>query len=903
MRIYDQRTCGLSSPLGIGIDDIYFSCKTDGSADLLFKLYSANSDLLHSEKISWADLSCFRPAYGWEYGTVYSWRMEAEEAGSEVQQFETAVRLSAPVITSIEDIPCPVFMRVFRLPELGRTAVRSARLYISGLGLYRAFLNGEKIGDDYLAPFFNDYDSYVRYQTYDVKKLLCEENKLEVFTGDGWYKGRFGIDGHGGDTWGDSYYISALLRITDVHGAVTDIVTDESWKAAQSVVRATSIYDGETRDDTFSRDAPVDCVISEKAFRFIPDFTHPVRVKHELKPALYVSPLGENILDFGQNMVGFCRFRNFLAEGEELCLQYGEVLQDECFYRDNLRSAKAEYRYTSDGTEKEIEPWFTFFGFRYVKVSGPKHINSDDFTGVVLYSDLRQTAEFTSGSPMLNRLVQNTLWSQRGNFLDVPTDCPQRDERLGWTADTQVFVNTGCYNMDCLSFYKKYMRDLRYEQETYYNGDLPMYAPSLKGAAGNGGAVWADAGVIIPWNVYMAYGDRKLLAENYQMMKDYIHTLVQRDNEDGGRHIIRSGFTFGDWLAADGICDQSMIGGTEDVFIKTAYYYGAAEILSNAAEALGLEDDHKKYLELSGKIKSAAIEEYFTPTGRFALDTQTSYILALKFGLYPDKERILAAFRERLRRDLFKMKSGFTGTPLMLPVLFENGMAEEAYRILFNEEPPGWMYAVKMGATTIWERWNSILPDGRISGIHMNSLNHYAYGSVCEAVYANIAGLKPAVPGWGGAVIAPEPNHRLKSASVRFDSPKGMYSVLWEINDSGEILLKAEVPAGCYAEIRLPSHPEKTIIRKDGGHHEFIYRPEADYLHPFSENSLMLDILNNPEAREIFREELPAAFAIVTGEIKDFMPNPLISLSFIEIFKASIDDVVRTGKRLTAIRV
>ncbi len=903
MKIYDLKVSKMKNPLGIRIEDIFFSCKTDKSTDLEFSLFSEEMTEVHSEKISRNNLAAFRVGYSWSSGTKYFWLLRSDEAESEMQHFETPAVLDAPVIRAAGNISCPVFSKTFHLPAGFRDELKSARLYISGLGLYRAFINGRRVGNDYLSPFYNDYDAYVRYQTYDIAGLLEETNTVEVFTGDGWFKGRFGIDGHGADTWGDSYYLSALLRIHDINGSVFETATDETWKTAESVIKQTSIYDGEFRDDSAPCSDNGVSISADRKFNLIPDFTHPVRKMRELKPTLYTSPEGELILDFGQNMVGFCGFYSRLKKGEEILLQYGEVLQNGCFYRDNLRSAKAEYRYISDGTQKQVEPWFTFYGFRYVKVTGPATVNPDDFTGVVLYSELDQTIEFDSGSPKLNRLVENTLWSQRGNFLDVPTDCPQRDERLGWTADTQVFVNTGCYNMDCYNFYRKYMRDLRYEQETYYNGDIPMYAPSLKKSAGDGGAVWADAGVIIPWNVYYAYGDKVLLSENYPMMKDYVQTLIVRDAADGGTHIIRSGFTFGDWLAQDGISEQSMIGGTEDVFIKTAYYFHAVSLISKAAEVLSEKEDYCEYSLLAEKIKTSLINEYFTPSGRFALDTQTSFILVLKFGLYPDRERVLKAFRERLRKDLFKMKSGFTGTPMMLPVLFENGMDEEAYRILFNEEIPGWMYAVNLGATTIWERWNSLLPDGTISGIHMNSLNHYAYGSVCEAVYAHIAGLQPAEPGWGSVIIAPKPNHRLKSASIRFNSPKGVYSVEWAITSDGDIQASVEIPSGCFGELILPAHPEEKKIQAAEGRHQFKYRPEIDYLHPYNTNSLILDILKNTDAEAVFREELPRAFAIVTGENRDFLPNPLFSLAFIEMFGAGFEDIERTGRRLEQISV
>ena len=431
--------------------------------------------------------------------------------------------------------------------------VRKARLAITGLGLYRAFLNGKRIGQDYLTPGFNDYDAYLREQIYDVTGMLEKENRLEVWLGNGWYKGRLGFDGGKENRWGNLYLLSARLEITLDNGKMLEILTDESWLASPSPVLASGIYDGEIRDDTREPGDPVPCRPVETAYRIEPQFSPCIRTRAERKPVLIRTPAGEQVLDFGQNMAGIIRFVNRLPRGRTLRIRTGEVLQQGNFYRDNLRSAKSEFVYTSDGIEKEVEPLFTFFGFRYAKVEGLDQPDPEDFTAVCLSSDLRETLRVHTSHEKLNRLMENSLWGQRSNFLDVPTDCPQRDERLGWTADTQVFVNTACYQMDCRDFYRKYMRDLRNDQLMYYQGDIPAYSPSLKGEAIHGGAVWADAGTIIPWNIYMNYGDQALLRENYPMMRDYAETLIAADRQAGGSHVVFRSFTFGDWLAQDGM--------------------------------------------------------------------------------------------------------------------------------------------------------------------------------------------------------------------------------------------------------------------------------------------------------------------------------------------------------------
>ncbi|MDD3409252.1 MAG: family 78 glycoside hydrolase catalytic domain, partial [Eubacteriales bacterium] len=411
-------------------------------------------------------------------------------------------------ITPAAKLACPRFIREFAMEDFTRAA-----LTLTGLGLYRAYLNGARVGEDYLTPGYNDYTAYLRCQTYDVSGLLRAQNRLEIVLGDGWYKGRFGLDGGTRDIFGSEYMLAARLTVTQKDGSERVLETDESWRASASVIEESSIYDGEKRDDTRDVSESVPCVAIQPPCEPEEDETPRIRQMLTLRPTLLTSPTGESILDFGQNMVGVVRFVNRAPRGAQLRLQFGEVLQNGCFYRDNLRTAKAEYRYVSDGVEKEIEPLFTCYGFRYAKLEGFEHPRAEDFTGVVLYSSLRQTLDVETDHPQLNQLMQNALWGQRGNFVDVPTDCPQRDERLGWTADTQVFVNTACYQMDCKDFYRKYMRDMRIDQQRYYQGDIPMFSPSLRGQAGHGGAVWADAGTIIPWNLYMNYGDKELLEE------------------------------------------------------------------------------------------------------------------------------------------------------------------------------------------------------------------------------------------------------------------------------------------------------------------------------------------------------------------------------------------------------
>ena len=783
--------------------------------------------------------------------------------------------MQMPFITPSTALECPVLWRDFPTDN-----VCHATLEITGLGLYRAFLNGQRVGDDYLAPGFNDYDAYLRVQTYDVTDLLTAENRLSVWLGDGWYKGRFGTDGGRTDIWGDKYLLAARLTITHADGSTTVIETDESWQAAQSPILSCGIYDGEVRDDTREPGQSVPCVLADVQYELQTPVSPAIHVVDTLHPTLIVTPKGEQVLDFGQNAAGIIRFVNRLPKGATLRIQTGEVLQNGCFYRDNLRSAKSEFVYTSDGVVKEVEPTFTFFGFRYAKVEGLETVDPADFIALVLSSNLRPTLHCETSHAKLNQLMRNTFWGLRSNFLDVPTDCPQRDERLGWTADTQVFVNTACYLADCKAFYRKYMRDLRADQTRYYGGDIPAYSPSLKGEAIHGGAVWADAAAIIPWNVYMNYGDIDLLRENYPMMQDYAEYIIAEDAKNGGTHLIFPAFTFGDWLAQDGMTSQSLKGGTEDAFIQGVYFMQSIRLTAQAAQTLGETADAARYAALADEAHAALIGEYVTPGGRLGLDTQTAYVLALKHGICRDKEKLISCFRTRLKKDFYRITCGFTGAPLMLPVLLENGMTDVAYRMLLSEEFPGWLYAVNLGATTIWERWNSLEADGTISGTGMNSLNHYAYGSVCEAVFAHICGLQNAAPGWKKARIAPRLNGRIRTSDIRFDSPAGPWVVKWNISDDGKVELTVTVPEGASAEVALPDHPEQLTLTVEGGTHTWVYQPAVDYLHPFSAQSMMMELLECEEAVALLQEKAPGILGMAADPASEFRVESPIGVAF-----------------------
>lgn len=884
--IYDLKINRTENTIGLPSDDIMFSFKAKrGNAFSLSLTDSAKNTTVFSS----ADGVCVRPDYPFQAGETYTVTVTNEFGDSESLRFETATDRSGEWISAAEDVKSAVFRKVFS------SRGGEARLKITGLGLYRAYLNGSRVGNDWLTPMMNDYDDCVRARTYEIA-LLDGENTLEILAGNGWYKGQFGIDGGFTDKWGSELTVNAVVY--NDGGVITS--TDLSWQYSAGKISDNGIYYGEDRDDTAAYDfKPVKP--AAKSFRIVPDDSAPIRTVEERTGKVIITPKNEAVIDFGQNGAGVVRIHNHFPKGTKVVLRYAEILQDGCFYRDNLRTARAEYHYVSDGNSGIIEPCFTYYGFRYVLVECDADWSASDFTAVYFSTALSSTVELKTNCELLNKLAENVTWGRYSNFIDVPTDCPQRDERLGWTADTQVFVPTACYQAEAYIFYKKFMRDMAYDQAMYYGGDFPMYSPSNKGIAGHGGAVWADAGVIVPWLIYESYGDQELLRKHYNGIRQYVELLIAGDEERGDNRLPTQPFTFGDWLAQDGICPQSMKGGTDDTFIRAAYYYNALQIAEKSARVLKIEEDEKRYGKRKEEVKHAIQREYFTPSGRLALDTQAAYILALKFGLGPDQDKVLSGFRDRLRRDLYKIKCGFVGAPLMIRTMLDCGLTEEAFRILFNREYPGWFYEILLGATTVWERWNSLLPDGKISGTMMNSLNHYAYGSVMEAVYAYIGGLSSADTAWKRAAIHPLPSRFVTQAGMRFDSPVGEYRCDWFVKN-GEFSISIAIPHGGSAEVTLP-YSGREAFELAEGEYTYRYTMTEDIEHPFSADSLVYDIMKNEKAAKAFAETLPQAYAMASGENEEFLTSTVRGMSYLDMFGISKDGFARFEEKIRNISI
>lgn len=871
MEIYDLRINGLDNPLGFDYDTLLCSWKVKHSrgtraSNATITVWNDNHEVLW-QKTGDLDSTGTPIALELQPRTRYYYQVSVRsDAGDEAQSplcwFETAKMTepwTAKWITREGDAH-PEFQKKFSLSG----PVREARLYICGLGLFEARINGEKAGKDFLAPFINDYKAHVQYCTYDVNQLLSRENTLTVDLGKGWMMGRFGLSGHAYSGW--NFALIAELHCTYADGTTEVIATDESWQSRESIWDLTDIYDGETQDWTKQSEwGPVAETTVEVPLTA--RYSLPLHTQ-EILPVKEVihTPAGETVLDFGQEFAGYVSTTARIPREQTLKLEFGEILQDGNFYHANYRTAKSEFLYISDGEERDIRPHFTFFGFRYVKVTGPADPAS--FEGHVVYSSMKQTAFLKTGHEKINRLFLNALWGMKSNFLDMPTDCPQRDERLGWTGDAMVFCTTAGYLMDTRAFYHKFLRDLRTDQ-TRNDGKVAIYLPNEY--AGLSASVWSDVGTFLPDMLYRYYGSKEALSSHYELMKGWVDYLHREDIKRGEQDLYNWGFQFGDWLAQDGPTPQSKIGRTDKYYLSSLYYYGSTRIVANAAAALG-KPEAEEYKALAELIRNAILKEYFTESGRLSVDTQTGYLAALRFGVYRDKQLILEGLQNRIQQDCRRLTGGFVGATMMNHVLAQNGMEREAYDFLFYEGFPGWLYAVNLGATTIWERWNSVLPDGHLSGTEMNSLNHYSYGSVVEFLIRDAAGLNEAAPGFRKAVIEPKPDIRLKHVEFTYDSVCGTYVSNWDIRADGSLHFHIEVPFGCEADLRLPEQEPVTVA---SGSYDYIVRTERDYRSPYDEHTSLETLFADPRALRVLKEDAPEIVEATDPEDKEAMSKGL----------------------------
>jgi alpha-L-rhamnosidase len=772
-------------------------------------------------------------------------------------------------------IPAPYLRKSFVVSG----SVQYARLYVTALGLYECSINGQIVGEDVFAPGWTDYKKRIQYQVYDVTDLLQSgDNVLGAILGDGWAAGHVGLGSR--QTYIDRPRLLAQLEITGADGSVTTLVSDESWKFQYGPLLESDIMMGEAYDARLewpgwdlsgfddSTWHPVE-VFEPTDAALVATNGPTVRRIEELQPVAEPENRGlffdrRHIFDLGQNMVGRVRLKGSAPAGTTVILRFAEVLEpDGSLYTTNLRGARATDHYTFKGEGEEVwEPTFTFHGFRYVELSGyPGEVTRDTITGIVLHSDMAVTGHFECSDPVINQLQHNILWGQKGNFVDVPTDCPQRDERLGWTGDIQVFASTAAFNMDIAGFMTKWAQDVADAQSE--NGSIPAVVPSVIPLP-DGGPAWADAVVICPWTMYLAYSDTDILEGNYPVMTRFMDFIIRESPgyircapEYQGWH------GFGDWLSINADTPRDLIG--------TAFLAYDAQLMSNIAEILGKNDDAARYRQLFADVRQVFADRYLVGSevevdlaaleaarlsvagadqisrGNLkAVDygpitsevfntslftpTQTAYVLALHFDLLPEELRKPAV--DELVADIERrdghLSTGFVGSPYLPHVLSSNGRADVAYRLLQQKTWPSWLYSVTQGATTIWERWDGWTEENGFQDPMMNSFNHYAYGAIGEWLYNTVAGIKidPTQPAYKHIILRPQPGDDLTYAEGHLDSLYGEIRSKWELND-GVFTMSVTIPPNTTATIYLPEAQGQRVQLNGSEVHGVVHNLDA----------------------------------------------------------------------------
>lgn len=682
---------------------------------------------------------------------------------------------------------CPVFVREFNKGDFPGKEIKSVQLQVTALGVYEAQLNGKRVGDYVLAPGWTSYETRHQYQCYDITELVEDRNRLEITVGKGWYRspvpGWITEEGKAQRAAIPAGLIAEIkITFTDTTTAV--IPTDETWQAAESRIRFSEIYDGEVYDASFEVSDYQPVVLLERTTdNLIPQQGEKITEHEYVKAArCFTAPNGEVVVDFGQEVTGYIQFTVDAKAGEKVEISHGEVLdKDGNFYNANYRSAKSKIYYTCCDGVQTYKPKMTFFGFRYIRLDQfPGTPCADQFYAVAVHSDMKRTGRLRSSNPLLNQLFSNIIWGQKGNFLDVPTDCPQRDERMGWTGDAQAFVKTASYNFDVDRFFTKWLADMAADQRP--DGSIGHVVPTLY--VGSGSAAWDDAAAICPWQIYLTYGDKEILRQQFDCMKKYIGFITNSTKDPylwtGGEH-------YEDWLGLDAPVG-SYKGSSRADFIASAFYAYSTSLVVKAGRVLG--EDVSEYERLYQGIVDT-FRKTFTD-----YRTQTEHVLAVHFGLAEEPQKTADALAEMIKACGSKLQTGFVGTPYLLHVLSSYGHTELAYTLLLRTEYPSWLYPVTKGATTVWEHWDGIMENGDFWSTDMNSFNHYAYGAVADWVYEAAAGIQTVedAPGFARVKIAPQPDSRLDWLEASIETRKGTARSLWK-QEEGRIRYEITTPS------------------------------------------------------------------------------------------------------------
>jgi len=754
--------------------------------------------------------------------------------------------------------PLPLLRREFDVPQ----GIRQARLYVTALGVYEVQINGTMLGDHVLPPGWTSYHHRLRYQTYDVTGLLhTGRNAVGAILGDGWYRGRLGYHGGQRNIYGERLALLAQLEIETIDGSKQCILSDEDWHATTGPLLASDIYDGETYDARLEltgwsepgyddRGWAGVHVLERNLATLVAPTGPPVRRIELVEPvAITTSPSGHTIIDFGQNLVGRLRINVHGETGQTITLRHAEVLEDGDLCTRPLRFARATDRYTLRGSEAETwEPRFTFHGFRYADVEGwPGELSAGDIRAVVCHSDMERTGWFECSDPLINRLHENVVWSMRGNFLDIPTDCPQRDERLGWTGDIQIFSPTACFLYDTAGFLSSWLADLAAEQ-TAAGGIVPFFIPNVMSTPVSPAAAWGDAAVIVPWVLYQRFGDKQILDTQFESMCMWVELISRMA---GQNRLWEKGIQYGDWLDPKAPPDKPGDARTAPFVVATAYFARSAELLGKAAGVIGKTEDEARYLKLASEVREAFVREYVTPAGRVVSDAATAYTLALQFTLLTDpaqREHAGKRLAELVRGNGYHISTGFVGTPLICDALCDVGEYEAAYRLLLQRENPSWLYPVTMGATTIWERWDSLLPDGSVNPGQMTSFNHYALGAVADWLHRTVAGLAPSAFGYRHIRIQPRPGGGLTYARARHRTPYGIAACSWKI-EKEVLTVEVEIPPNTAASVSLPCDNGEPLDIGSGRYRWSYPYQEREKPHPvLTLDSTLGQLIDHPEA-------------------------------------------------------
>lgn len=840
LTIYDLQCENFISPIGISTDRPRFSWKLRsdmrGCAQCSYQIQLATDS--EFESLVWdsgrvaGDQSqlCEYKGEPITADTRYFFRARIEDNHREksdwVQSaFETGIfdhnDFRADFIASPLDKPedsCGIY---FRHGFAVDGEVARAKAYVTALGMYDFHMNGNKVGDAYFAPGFLSYNKHLQVQAYDVTDMLRQgENVVGAVVGAGWYKGDLVWKDHRNFS-GSKNALFVQLHITYKDGRKQVVMTGEDWQSGLGPITFSELYHGETYDanladpnwcNTTEGGHFVKCELIKFGKSVMCMQTGEfVREQGIIRPIEKIkTPAGETVFDFGQNMVGYVRVKVSGNKGDRVRLGFAEVLdKDGNFYTANMRSARNDINYILSGEGEEVfQPHFTFQGFRYMRViEFPGFAQSENFEGVVLDSDMRTTGEFECSNELINRLVKNVQWGFKGNSVDVPTDCPQRDERLGWTGDAQVFIRTACFLRDTRAFYSKWLDDMACDQ--LENGGIPHVIPDVI-KNGDSACGWADAATICPWTLYLCYGDKRELKKNYPMMKKWVEHVRSVANKgvywDSGSH-------FGDWLALDAK-EGSYKGATPNNLTATAYYAYSTLIMSKAAEVLGYSAESANYMRLHNDIAEFFKREFFTPNGRLAVPTQTAHVLALMFDLVPENavQRTIDALVKLIETNDNHLTTGFLGTPYLCYALSRYGRTDVAIKLLMREEFPSWLYSVKQGATTIWEHWDGIKPDGSFWSDAMNSYNHYAYGCILDWMVETLAGINvdERMTGYKRFTVMPQLPNEWNDLKCSYDSVYGKIAVELTRGDAG-LNVKLTVPENTSCVFKLGD------FRKDFG--------------------------------------------------------------------------------------